>query len=632
MKALISIFIVGLLMMVSAVNGVKAQSSSSTVKPIVISPLPDHPRLMITPQVQKHVTQLLETDPWAKRFFQRIQNGAHQLLEQPVIERKLYGNKRKRLLFTSRSMLSNVITMGLAYKFAPNERLKKRLIAQMLSAANFQDWHPSHFLDTAEMTLAMALGYDWLYHDMTRQQRQIVRDAIIKHGLETALTHTAGMDVTYNWNQVRHGTLTAGALAVYEDAPQLAEQILRQAKNYFRLALHAYEGHGVYPEGPIYWEYGTSFSCIMAANLKSALGDDWGILQSPGFAQSFDYIQQVISPIGKMFNYGDSREAPIVLPMHMWVGNELGRSDLIQLSAQNLESYIQKGDRIDYYRLAPLGLLWYKPVDQSQVNYPEPFYIGRGKDVQLAMIRSSWADFNASFIGIKAGEIRVNHGHMDVGAFIIDADGKRWASDLGPEKEIYDRKDSWATDQESRRWIYFRANNFSHNTLTLGNKLQQVEGNNPIIAANRTPTLSFAVVDMTNAYHGGASSVKRGIAMMKDRSMLVRDEYAGMQADFNLRWNMTTQAKIQLDDFRHATLMLEGQKMRVSILQPTDAKFKVCDATPLYEVEKQNSDFKRLVIDLPSPVSDGNLLVHFIPSSVSHTMQPQLKSFNTWAQ
>ena len=31
---------------------------------------------------------------------------------------------------------------------------------EMLAAAAFTDWNPSHFLDVGEMTTALALGYD----------------------------------------------------------------------------------------------------------------------------------------------------------------------------------------------------------------------------------------------------------------------------------------------------------------------------------------------------------------------------------------------------------------------------------------------------------------------------------------
>ena len=154
---------------------------------LVTSALPAHPRLMLTPQVHERVSQLIATDPWAKRFFNRIQVEADLLLDVPVIQRKLKGVKRFRMLATSRDAMHNIVTLGLAHKFAPNEKYRKRLVDEMLSVAAFVDWHPSHFLDTAEMTFAMAVGYDWMYDELAVDQRKTISDAIIKHGLQAAL-------------------------------------------------------------------------------------------------------------------------------------------------------------------------------------------------------------------------------------------------------------------------------------------------------------------------------------------------------------------------------------------------------------------------------------------------------------
>ena len=40
----------------------------------------------------------------------------------------------------------------------------------MLEVSSFTDWYPKHFLDVAEMTTALALSYDWLYHDSGSNQ------------------------------------------------------------------------------------------------------------------------------------------------------------------------------------------------------------------------------------------------------------------------------------------------------------------------------------------------------------------------------------------------------------------------------------------------------------------------------
>lgn len=592
--------------------------------------LPAHPRLILTPSVKERVAQLIKTDPLAKRFFDRIQQGAKLVEQTPVITRQLDGDKRKRMLKTSRLVLNNIVSMGVAHTFSPDAELRDRMIAEMIAVAAFEDWYPQHFLDTSEMTLAMALGYDWLYDELTEDQRETIRQGITKHGLQAALTNHGGLNWHNNWNQVRHGSLTAGALAVYEHQPELAGKILQQAKDHFPIALHAYEGDGVYPEGPMYWDYGTSFSWVMSACLTSALGDDWGILQSPGFAQSFEYVKQVTTPTGLLFNYADCVRGPLSQSLHIWAGAMLNRPDYIHMGMQSLEPYFRH-IKATGPRLTPLAILWYQPVEDNQHLTHRTCYVGQSDHVQIAAIRSRWDDPKASFIGIKGGDIQINHGHMDIGSFIVEADGQRWAEDLGMEKEIYDRKDSWGTDQDASRWIYLRANNFGHNTLTLGGKLQQVIGNNPILRHGQTEDMQFAILDMSTAYKAQAQQIHRGIALLTDQSMIVQDDLQGIDEQLDLRWSMFTTADIQLaDDKRSATLTLKGQTMQMAIQSPDNATFVITDATPPTKAENPNKDYQRLLITCPAPVSDGSLMIHFIPGSLSSSSVPMLHSLADW--
>lgn len=606
-------FVVTLLLSITGCAHGQIIESSVPQQPRVTGPLPTHPRLILTPQVKNRVAELIQMDAWAKAFFEKIRLAADAMLDQPVIERKLVGKARFRMLDTSRKALQNIVVMGMAYTFAPNERLGQRLIDEMIAIANFEDWHPSHFLDTAEMSMAMALGYDWLYNDMTEQQRQIIRDGIIKHGLEAGMKHDGGKFAAYNWNQVRYGGLTAGALAVFEDTPELAQAILQQAHQYYRLALDSYKG-GVYPEGPNYWKYGTSYSCLMSECLQTALGDDWGIRNTPGFSESFDFVIQMVTPTDQLYNFADSGMRSGALPYHMWASRVYGRPDFTVLSQRSFGPQLEKID-IQKFHTHPLALLWYQPVADQHAAMPTTYYVGKGEKVHVAAMRSSWDD-DASFIGLKGGMLAVNHGHMDIGSFLIEAHGVRWASDLGMERAIYQRNDSWKTTPGSHRWTFFRTNNFSHNTLTLGKHLQTFTGINPIIADKHDAFGKFTVMDITNAYHGHAQNIQRGIALLPDRSMLVQDDYQGIDPTLDLHWNMMTQASITLSpDGKHAQLKHDKQTMSLSIVQPAEARFSITDATPPTQSEHQNKNFQRLMINLPAPVSDGSITVQFVCGS-----------------
>ncbi len=103
--------------------------------------------------------------------------------------------------------------------------------------------------------------------------------------------------------------------------------------------------------------------------------------------------------------------------------------------------------------------------------------------VPIALLRSSWDDATATFVGLKAGAPAGHHGHMDAGSFVLDSDGVRWASDLGAEdyNGIEQRgMNLWGTAQNSDRWTIFRLSNFGHNTLVIDDQLQHAAGNTTI--------------------------------------------------------------------------------------------------------------------------------------------------------
>src|SRR4029079_13134562 len=125
-----------------------------------------------------------------------------------------------------------------------------------------------------------------------------------------------------------------------------------------------------------------------------------------------------------------------------------------------------------------------------------------------------------------------SHAHMDIGSFVLDSDGVRWATDLGSEGYfgIESRKmDLWNTKQNADRWKIFRLNNFSHNTLVIDDQLQVTAGNAPIVAFSDDPEKSFSIVDMTAVYRGQAKSVRCGVMLLPSHEVLIQDELTGLK-------------------------------------------------------------------------------------------------------
>ena len=126
-----------------------------------------------------------------------------------------------------------------------------------MAVAKFEDWHPPHFLDTAEMTLAFAIGYDWLYNSLTDDERHIIREAIITKGLEPAKEAYEGekpwkwwVTCDHNWNQVCNGGIAMGALAIADEEPSLCEYILDQAIKSIPKAMAEFAPDGGWPKVP----------------------------------------------------------------------------------------------------------------------------------------------------------------------------------------------------------------------------------------------------------------------------------------------------------------------------------------------------------------------------------------------
>jgi len=140
-------------------------------------PTPPHPRLFITNQQLAEIQTKLKSQPHLQIFYQAMLTKADDILDQTPVKRVKTG---RRLLSVSRRCLDRVIHLSAAYRFTGKQSYLRRAEKEMLAAAAFSDWNPSHFLDVAEMTAALAIGYDWLYDGLSNASRQTIRLAILE--------------------------------------------------------------------------------------------------------------------------------------------------------------------------------------------------------------------------------------------------------------------------------------------------------------------------------------------------------------------------------------------------------------------------------------------------------------------
>ena len=117
-----------------------------------------HPRMISAESIGK-IKTLIQEEELAQQIWKSNLKFAQELLnKKPLVYNKPDG---RRLLSVSRAALERVRSLSLSYLILGEKKYAERAWRELSNLASFSDWNPSHFLVCAEMTHAVALGYDW---------------------------------------------------------------------------------------------------------------------------------------------------------------------------------------------------------------------------------------------------------------------------------------------------------------------------------------------------------------------------------------------------------------------------------------------------------------------------------------
>lgn len=586
-----------------------------------------HPRLFLPAGGEAAIKARVASDPVWKNLQAGVLAEADRQLATKPVERVLIG---RRLLDKSRTALSRVMHLGLAWRLTGETKYLERARAELLAVSAFTDWNPKHFLDVGEMTAAVGIGYDWFYAALDEPTRRTLREAIVAKGLKTSQTTNSWTKATNNWNQVCNGGITIGALAVAETDTALAAEMIVRAVKTVPTSMHEFSPDGAYPEGPGYWGYGTTFNVLLISALQSALGTDFGLTQQPGFLATADYYLHITGPSGYYFNYSDAGR-----------GGQGVAAAMFWFAAQRKDSYLlwnewpkiaakedRKSGRSRRDRTDPMLMLWMSPT-QEKPTAPRALSWSGGGPTPVAFHRSAWTA-DASYVAIKGGSPSASHAHMDVGAFVMDADGVRWADDLGMQDyESIESKgiNLWSKGQDAARWTIFRLGTSAHSVLMVDGQQQRIDGYAPIVLAKPGRT----VVNTSSLYKGQLAGARRGVALQADRSVVVQDEFTALDKAANVRWAMVTRAEVAVDGAGHAVLTQDGKKLGFRVLEPAGAVVKIYQTDPPPAATDARNPGTRM-IGFEVAVNAGEakrVVVQLVPRD-EKSSSPSVQAFAEW--
>ncbi len=574
------------------------------------SKLPQHPRLILKKGDIEAVKQKIEKDQPLLILHDIIERRTNGFLTAEPTKYRMVG---KRLLGRCRAVLERVCYCSYMYLISGEELYARRAEKEMLAAANFVSWNPSHFLDVAEMITALAIGYDWLYDWLSLESRKIIEDAIIEKGLRTSKGKKWWSKSHNNWNQVCNSGLVMGALAVYERIPEEAQKIIAEALVSNPTAQKEYGPDGVYPEGFGYWEYGTWYEVMLIESLRTALGTSCDLEKAPGFLESAKFMNFMSTPTGAAFNFSDCGNlSNMINPLLYWFALETGDMSLVW---QDRERLTNEESVRGVNRQTPIAMLFASRCNTENIEpIQSNLWAGKGKQ-SLFLYRNGFASYKDTYLGVKGGSAKNSHAHMDGGSFIYEWGGVRWAVDLGSQD--YHSLESkgigiWKKGQKSQRWQVYRLNNYSHNTLTINEKLHQYKGMATLTNVYEKRKRKGAEFDLSSLFFD-TESVSRSISIDENDKVTCVDKVVSRQIECSIRWNMTTFANAEIVDQHTILLKQDGKELLLRIVSPKGAKAYVMgnNSDNWYDVKNKGSrvGFKTTL----APYSRATIKVELIP-------------------
>lgn len=572
----------------------------------------DHPRLYLRAGEEKALMRNIAKDDIWSRMHAAIIDECAVIDTLPLCKRVIKG---PRMHAVSCEVLRRVLFLSYAYRTEGLEKYAARAEKEMLNAAGFIDWNPPHFLDVAEMSTALAIGYDWLYDYLSAASRDLIRTALVLNGLDPALEDGNAYRFvhTSNWGQVCNGGMAVAAIALLTEEPAKAQAILDRSRKNILLPMEAaYPPEGCFPEGFGYWAFGTQYNILFLDALWKYFGRETieEYLQVPGFIASGNYSQQLITPSLQTFGYSDNSTRIYLEPAVMWFNTV--RPDPKMYYWQ--KPLFEKFDLTKSYvktiknRLIPFMVIWGAGTGDGpavRLSAPEKpqgnFYAGHGTN-DICVMRTGWTPDDA-YLGFKAGKVRNPHGHMDVGSFYYEYKGVRWSLDLGSDDygsvQVHGIGlfDMWAG---SDRWTKLtKYNNFAHSTTYPEGVYQEIRAQCRIEADETSMTASS---DLSGLYPKNVKGLVRTVHL-DGVSVRVEDRVSCEDKPATMVWNMTTEA-VEMKR-KGATLLLTakgGEQLELRISSKLAFTARLVSAKPENKFEGQNEgiNFLRLTYTVPT--------------------------------
>jgi hypothetical protein len=571
------------------------------------------------------VTTNLSIDFQSQTLLTQLKATAAQQMTQPLVP---YGLVGPDMLPSVRIVLYRVHLYSLLYQVTGDTSYASQARAEMLNAASWPDWNPSHLIDTAEMCRAEVSGLKWLGSYLSAADQLTIRQALDTNGLHGFLANQTlnggwGWMNSSNWNAVVTTGICMAANESISIDPTTAKSTLGWMSPSILQWIKDIPADGSYIEGANYLGYALNY---LSAYMEYFQGTWCAITPQslpPSITNALEFRKNLELPAG-LFNYGDCTEAEEATPYLSYLGSRLGLPDISAFQYSRIT-----GDWVTPISNASqdaVDSMWL-PTQTVGVTMTSAAYaaVATYPSLGLGILRSN-SNQTGLALGAKGGKNSGYHCHQDLGTFVLDALGQRWGVSLGPDS--YSLPNYFSQPQNH---AYYRVNTHGQNTLCFSGVTQDSSGTGTLSTSwNRTDSQGF-VLDLGLASQAHESSWKRAFVMVPSGYALIQDEFTCPVANTPVLWSMHTHAAITFDaSGTVATLSQGGSTVNFQILSPAGATWRTESA---YQAPPQNPNTGVTTLECAVQGSTNltTLSIAVIPQGTNLQPTPTLQSIAAWS-
>lgn len=565
-----------------------------------------HPRIMADQEDFARIRQESETDETFRQMRDGFLKEADNILPDSVAVIDYQFEDAYRTWSYARKFLTRMQLLGFAYQMTGDDKYPARAWKEMQSIDTFPDFNTSHIIDVCPWSMGVAIAYDWMYDAFDAAQKKTMEEIMYRNVIEPMRAAYYGrfnsesdscrgwntLKVVSNYNTLINAGNIVSALAMAEIYPEECFDMISKGLRSMEYTLKGFPPEGGWIEGTDYLETMTfEYLEKMVKASEIALGSDWGIMEYEGVSMAGRYMLGQNGMLGTNNFHDANMQKEYTNSKYTWLGAVYQDKGLMAVRKKALEQGWAKADDV-------IEMLDYDPkLDSDLADSYDRMITTAG--IESVGIRASYSDPEQLYLGTHFGAVNAYHAHYDVGTFVFDILGERWAIDLG--------KESYALLGVTNEQLY-RKRTEGHNTFVINPSYgieQSLDGYAPIVKKEEKARGAFVAADVSSVYDDIDSGLMGYYVGDDMRSLTMRGEFQLNKDDSDIYWFMHTNAQVLIDEERKEAILSQNGKSIVLKYHTNAAESEIsvmpAESLPTSascEGQKSNEGIRKVAIKL----------------------------------